>query len=88
VTTLLARDREGTMLRYASATAEPARRVPLARRARLFYEGSAGALPTDGDRATLEHHLREALARLNPVAQGQDGVRPVPEGTSGTAPLA
>jgi uncharacterized membrane protein len=74
--------------RISDAAAEPVRRVPLARQAQLVYQGSAGALPTDGDRATLEHHLREALARLNPIAQGQDGVRPVPEGTSGTAPLA
>jgi uncharacterized membrane protein len=53
-----------TLARVGEAAAD-ARRAPLLRQARLAYEGSRDALPTDGDRATLEERYHAALGRLN-----------------------
>jgi uncharacterized membrane protein len=58
-----------TLARVGEVAADDWRRAPLLRQARLAYEGSRDALPTDGDRATLEERYHAALGRLNGVEQ-------------------
>lgn len=47
-----------------AAAGEDGRRTPVIRQARLAYEGSMPALPTDADRQTLEEHYRRALSSV------------------------
>lgn len=61
------------LARIGAATGDPARREPLIRQAQLTYAASYAALPTDGDRETLETCYRTALIRLNrPSANESD----------------
>ncbi|HMQ33321.1 MAG TPA: DUF2254 family protein, partial [Chloroflexaceae bacterium] len=58
-----------TLGRVGAATEAEWRRAPLLRQARLAYEGSREALPTDGDRQTLEERYQATLATLNSEAR-------------------
>lgn len=53
-----------TLARVGEA-ADEWRRAPLLRQARLAYEGSRDALPTDGDRETLAERYQATLTQLN-----------------------